>query len=534
MTPTAPSSLRAHAERLARTRTLDLFAADAGRLALLSRDAPHLRYDASKHKLDAAALDALFALAEEADALGFLRRMAAGEIVNPTEKRAALHTALRGTPAPADITAAIAQTQARLDAFAQGVTSGAIAGRGGPFTAIVHLGIGGSDLGPRLVIDALASWRRPGMEVRFAANIDGADIVDALAGLDPARTLVVVVSKTFTTLETLANADAARDWLRAGLGEHDVGDHLVAVSAAPAKAMAWGAREDRVFPFWDFVGGRYSVWSAVGITAQIALVDGAFAAFKAGAAAMDAHALTASPRENAPLLAALVQSYARIAQGAQSYALIPYARRLRLLPAFLQQLEMESNGKRVRADGAALSVSAAQTTWGDVGTNAQHSFFQLLHQGVDAIPVEFIVPEETEGPQSQRAGLIGNALAQAEALLVGRTQQQAHDALIAAGAAPDEARVIAAHKTFPGDRGSTLIGIVRPDPQTLGALIAFYEHRTVLQAALMGINPFDQWGVELGKEMASVIAREIAAPDMATAAHDPSTQHWIRRLARRI
>jgi glucose-6-phosphate isomerase len=524
------ATLRGHAQRLAGTRTLDLFAQDGDRLARFSREAPHLRYDASKHKIDAAALDALFAMAEQANALGFLRRMAAGEIVNPTEARPALHTALRGTAASADTAAIIAETQARLDAFCNGVSSGAIAGRGGAFNAIVHLGIGGSDLGPRLVVDALAPYRRAGMEIRFGANIDGADIVDALAGLDPARTLVVVVSKTFTTLETLANANAARDWLRSGLGQDDVGDHLVAVSAAPDKAIAWGARSDRVFPFWDFVGGRYSVWSAVGVSAQIALQDGVFARFKAGAALMDAHALSAPAQANAPLLAALVQTYTRVAHNAQSYALIPYARRLRLLPAFLQQLEMESNGKRVRIDGSALGVSAAQTTWGDVGTNAQHSFFQLLHQGVDPIPVEFIVSDETEGQQSQRAGLIGNALAQAEALLVGRTEAQAKSALLAAGMAPEQAEIIAAHKTFVGDRGSTMIGIARPDPETLGALIAFYEHRTVLQAALMGINPFDQWGVELGKEMASVIAAEIAGGPAR--AHDPSTQDWIKRLSR--
>jgi glucose-6-phosphate isomerase len=517
--------LRAHAARLRDTSILSLFDAEADRLSRMTASLPHLFLDASKHKMDRAALDALWAIAEETDALGYLHRMANGAPVNVTENRAALHTALRATAPDPAIAAEIATAETQLDTFTRDICAEIDAGR---ITGLIHIGIGGSDLGPRLVIDALAGDRRQGLDVRFAANIDGADIADATAGLDPARTLVVIVSKTFTTLETLCNAAVARDWLRAGLGRDDVSAHLAAVSASPRKAVDWGIAQARVFPFWDFVGGRYSVWSAVGISARIALRDGVFAQFKAGAAAMDAYALTTPLRQNGVALAALVQTYRRVGEGAHSYALIPYARRLRVLPAFLQQLEMESNGKRVSALGEALSTSAAAVTWGDVGANAQHSFFQLLHQGVDPIPVEFIVCAQTEGSGEQRAGLLGNALAQAEALLVGRSQNAARQQLIAAGVTENLA-ALSAQKAFPGNRGSTLIGLERLDAQTLGALIAFYEHRTVLQAALMGINPFDQWGVELGKELAGVIAAEIAGGPARP--HDPSTTAWIKRLS---
>lgn len=527
MTPDHLARLRAHAERLQSTLTRSLFDQEPDRLTRLCADAPHIRIDASKQRIDRAALDALWTLAEDTDALGFLHRMAAGERVNNTESRAALHTALR-SPAPDPLIGAeIAATGLKLDAFVREVGSAIKQGR---ITGLIHIGIGGSDLGPRLIVDALAPDRRAGLDIRFAANIDGADILDATAGLDPARTLVVVVSKTFTTLETLANASAARDWLRAGLGRDDVSAHLAAVSAAPQKAIAWGVAEDRVFPFWDYVGGRYSVWSAVGVSARIALRDGVFDRFKAGAAAMDTYTLSTPLRQNAVALSAVVHTWTRVAEGAHTYALIPYARRLRLLPAFLQQLEMESNGKCVGADGSPLSVRAAAVTWGDVGANAQHSFFQLLHQGVDPIPVEFVITAETEGAASQRAGLLGNALAQAEALLLGRSQDTARCQLRASGIDGD-LDALSAQKAFPGNRGSTLIGLDRVDAESLGALIAFYEHRTVLQAAMMGINPFDQWGVELGKELAGVIADELAGG--AARPHDPSTADWIKRLSRR-
>jgi glucose-6-phosphate isomerase len=526
------AALRAHRARLLTTRTIDLFDREQDRMARMALDAPHLHFDASKEPIDAAALQALFALAQATDALGFLRRAHAGEAVNITEKRAALHTALRGGAPSSEIARDVRDTQARLQDFVTRIVTGAARGATGEtINAVVHLGIGGSDLGPRLVVDALHRERRPGFEARFAANIDGADIVDALDGLDPARTLVVAVSKTFTTQETLANANAARAWLAQSLGEAALPAHLAAVSAAPDKAVAWGVAPDHVFPFWDWVGGRYSLWSAVGVTAMLALRDGTMDRLRAGAAAMDQHVLTAPESANAPLLAALVQTWRRVICGWESYAMIPYARRLRLLPGFLQQLEMESNGKGVTADGAALDAAAAGVTWGDVGTNAQHSFFQLIHQGRTIVPVDFLIVAETEGPPSQRAGLLGNALAQAEALLLGKTAEAAEQELIAAGLTAQDAVSLAPHKAFSGNRPSSMLGITALTPESLGAVLAFYEHRTVLQAAIMGVNPFDQWGVELGKAMARIICDEITTNVLQP--HDASTTAWIQRLRHR-
>jgi glucose-6-phosphate isomerase len=513
---------------LAAIATLKLFEQEPDRMARMALDAPYLRLDASKEPIDREALAALHALAEARDALGFLRRMAAGERVNTTEDRAALHTALRGSAPNNAIAAEIASVNTRMENFAQSIVRGEKRGaKGAPFNAVVHLGIGGSDLGPRLILDALHNERRRGMDIRFAANIDGADIVDALDGLEPARTLVVVVSKTFSTQETLANAGAARAWLQGDLSG-DISAHLVAVSAAPERAVAWGVFEENTFPFWDWVGGRYSLWSAVGLSAMIALQDGTMARLRAGAAAMDAHALNAPAEANAPLLGALVQTWRRVVCGWGAYAAIPYARRLRLLPAFLQQLEMESNGKGVDAGGAPLAFSAAGVTWGDVGANAQHSFFQALHQGREIIPIDFIISATTEGPRAHRAGLLGNALAQAEALLVGKTAQAAEGELIASGMAVERAAALAPHKAFSGNRPSTMLGLAAIDPESLGALIAFYEHRTVLQAAIMDVNPFDQWGVELGKAMARIICTELDGE--AASGHDPSTADWIDRL----
>ncbi|MGE3303181.1 MAG: glucose-6-phosphate isomerase [Hyphomonadaceae bacterium] len=517
-----------HAATLAPRRILDLFAEDPGRIEAFTIAAPHLRLDLSKEKLDERAVDALLALAAATDLEGWRARMFAGEIINTTERRAVRHAALRAPSPPPEI----AETRARMAAFAADFREGRVKGAGGAaLNAIVHIGIGGSDLGPRLLYDALKEFRASGVTLRFAGNVDGAEIDDALEGLDPQRTLIAVVSKTFTTLETMTNAETARAWLRAGLsGREDVGDHFVAVSAAPEKAAAWGVRADRVFPFWDYVGGRYSLWSAVGLSAACALKPGAFEALLAGAAEMDAHFRDAPLRRNAPVMAAFVHLWNRAALNAASYVCAPYARRLQLLPAFLQQLEMESNGKRVTREGETLVRLAAGVTWGEPGTNSQHSFFQLLHQGLDRIPVEFLIVEAgLGGGPAHRTALLSNALAQAEALLVGKTAAAAEAEMRAGGMAADEARRLAPHRAFPGGRGSTVIGLDRLTPEALGALLAFYEHRTFAQGALMQINSFDQWGVELGKQMAGSLS---AALDGARGAEDrdPSTRAWVARL----
>ncbi len=505
--------LTAEAARLKARRLTDLFAEDQNRAAAFTMQAPRLTVDLSKQRIDAGLLAAFADLAAASDFDGWRAKLFAGERINVTEKRAVEHAALRAPTPRADI----AEARARTAAFAKNLSG---------VNAVVHLGIGGSDLGPRLVYDALRPYRRADLDIRFAANIDGADIADALAGLDPAKTLVIVVSKTFTTLETISNANHARAWL----GDHAKGK-LAAVTAAPDKAAAWGAAPDAIFPFWDSIGGRYSVWSAVGLVLEIALRDDAFAHMRAGAAEMDAYFAKTPFAQNAIALAACAQMANRELYGRNSYALIPYAHRLRLLPAYMQQLEMESNGKRVDRDGRPLARPSAGVTWGEPGTVAQHSFFQLLHQGVDEIPVEIVFSASgAEGPTSHKTPLIANALAQARALMVGKTEAQAKAEMIAAGVAPDEAARLAPHRTFAGDRASTIMCLNDLTPPSLGALLAFYEHRSFTQGVLAGINSFDQYGVELGKEMATQLlpALEGKAPP---ADLDSSTAAWLKRFA---
>ena len=387
MTTSLWRAVDAHADALKRGAILDLFAADANRANAFTFQAPHLTIDVSKERFDARAKTLMLDLAREMDFEGWRARMFDGLVINTTEQRAVLHTALRGPAPTAEIAAEVRQVRARINDFARAFRAGAVKGESGqPLNAIVHIGIGGSDLGPRLLVDALHAFRARDIDLRFAANVDGAEIADALAGLDPARTLVVIVSKTFTTLETLANAETARAWLREGLGKSDVGAHLFAVTAAVDRAKDWGVREGRLFPFWDFVGGRYSLWSAVGLSAACALEEGVFGAFLEGAAAMDEHFRTAPPEANAPVLAACAHVWNRDALGAQSYVCTPYARRLRKLAAYLQQLEMESNGKGVTRDGAALERLAAGVTWGEPGTSAQHSFFQCCIRALRSSP----------------------------------------------------------------------------------------------------------------------------------------------------
>jgi glucose-6-phosphate isomerase len=352
----------------------------------------------------------------------------------------------------------------------------------------------------------------PQIELRFAANVDPAELAQALAGLDPAQTLVVVVSKTFTTLETLTNAQAARGWLRASLGEA-ADAHLVAVSAAPEKAQAFGVPADQVFGFWDWVGGRYSAMSAVGLSCAMALGYEAFERMHAGAWAMDSHFREAPPDANAPVLLALAHVFNRNGLGRPIRAVVPYAQRLRLFPAYLQQLEMESNGKRVTLDGRPVAQATAASVFGDAGTNGQHAFFQLLHQGTDVIPVDILaVRRGSEGDAAAQRKLLANAIAQAEALMVGRTEAEAGDP----------------QRTFEGNRPTCFILMDRLDPERLGALIALYEHKTFVEGVLWNVNSFDQWGVELGKTLASRVLSELEGGPAGP--HDPSTAALIAKL----
>ncbi len=501
-------------------RIVDLFAAEPDRLVKLSAEAAGLSLDLSKQPWSLADLDAALALARAADVEGARARLFAGDIVNATEHRPALHMALRA-PDGADfraegqpVSGEVKAVRGRMRAFAEDIRSGRRKGATGrPFRSLVHIGIGGSDFGPRLLWDAL----RPldgAIDVRFVANVDPADMAHALAGLDPAETLVIVVSKTFTTQETMTNAETARAWLRAALGP--AGDaHLAAVSTALDLTRKFGVDDAQVFGFWDWVGGRYSVWSSVSLSCVVGLGPDVFDAFLAGGAALDAHFQIAPLGANAPVLLALAHIYNGDGLSRRVRAVVPYAQRLHLLPTFLQQLEMESNGKRVTADGKPAPHPTATAVFGDAGSNVQHAFFQMLHQGTDIVPLDIIaVREPTEGDPAAQHKLLANAIAQAEALMVGRPPAET----------PDPQRA------FPGDRPSSFILMDRLDAQSLGALIALYEHKTFVEGVLWGINSFDQWGVELGKQLATRVLSELEGGPAG--AHDPSTAALIARLKR--
>ncbi|MGE0310885.1 MAG: glucose-6-phosphate isomerase [Lautropia sp.] len=516
-----------HARRLEAVHLRDLLAAP-GRVERMTIEAGGLLADFSKQRVDEPALEALFALADRAGLASARERLFAGAIVNPTERRPALHPALRGVGGSASIAGEVRRVRGEIRALAQRLRGGGVAGfRGDPIAHLVCIGIGGSDLGPRLVVDALAP--ADGFDVRFVANVDPGDLGRALVGLDPARTAFVVVSKTFTTRETLANADAARRWLHAG-GADPAGAarHFIGVSANPQAAKAWGIRDDLLLAFWDWVGGRYSLWSAVGISIAAALGPEHFDALLAGAATMDRHFVDAPAARNLPVWLGLVSVWNRDANGLGSQAVIPYAERLRLLPAFLQQLVMESNGKTARIDGRRIDRPTAPVIWGVSGTNAQHSFFQQLHQGPDVVPVDFIVAREPDdtgvripGGDERHRILVANCLAQSAALALGRPL-------------PDDDAGETWHKAFTGNRPSTTIVLERIDAASLGALLAAYEHATYVASVVLGINAFDQFGVEYGKVMAGSVESLLAtgASDAGTGVADASTHALARRLAR--
>ncbi len=521
-------------QRSAGGALVDLFDQEPDRLARLSIEAAGLHLDLSKQALTAEGLMAGLALARAAGVEAARGRLFEGAVVNTSEHRAVLHPALRAAPGASfaaegePVSAEIEANRARIKALADAVRSGEVRGATGErFRAIVHIGIGGSDLGPRLVWEALRPLDGP-LVLRFAANVDGAEMLAALQGLDPASTLVVIVSKTFTTLETLANAGLARAWLAAALGEDGVGAHLAAVSAAPEKAGPFGVAPDRVFAFADWVGGRFSIWSAVGLSCAIALGFETFQAFLDGAAAMDAHFTEAPLERNAPVLTALAEVWNRNGLGRPVRAVVPYARRLSLLPAFLQQLEMESNGKQVTREGLPVTHATAVTVFGDAGTNGQHAFFQLLHQGTDVIPVDLVLVAQGEGPPDMHAKLLANGVAQAEALMIGRSEADVRAELHARGMDLAEIEALAPQRTFPGGRPSTMLVLPRVDAAALGALLALYEHKVFVEGVIWGINSFDQWGVELGKTLAARVLGELEGGERLD--HDPSTTALIARF----
>lgn len=500
------------------TRIVDHFAADPDRLGRLTIEGAGLSLDLSKQPWSAAGVAAGLALVEAAGLEDRRRRLFAGEIANVTENRAVLHMALRA-PAGARYSAVgrpvsegVEAVRAAMRAFVMDVRGGKVRGATGKlFRHVLHIGIGGSDLGPRMVWRALRPLDTT-LDVQFVGNVDPSDIASAMATLDPETTLVVVVSKTFTTQETMANAAAARAWLQGALGE--AGDsHLVACSTNLEACAAFGIPESRVFGFEDWVGGRYSIWSAVGLSVAIGLGWDAFEGLLAGAARMDDHFRGAPAERNAPVMLALAHIFNRNGLGRPVRVVEPYSERLGLLAAYLQQLEMESNGKRVTEAGAPVGRATSTAVFGNAGTNDQHAFFQMLHQGTDVIPVDFIaVARSNEGPPRQHAMLLANAVAQAEALMTG------------------SANAAEPHRDFPGDRPSSFILLERLTPQSLGALLALYEHKVFVEGVLWGVDSFDQWGVELGKTLAGRVLAELEGG--APGEHDPSTAALIGRLRR--
>lgn len=513
------------------------FAADPQRFKTFSAADGDLLLDWSKSAVDATTMDFLEKLAAAADLEGRRAAMFAGKKINTTEDRAVLHTALRNlsgkgvTVDGQDVRADVISVLDAMGAFADAIRSGKATGATGKkITDIVNIGIGGSDLGPAMATLALAPYH-DGPRAHYVSNIDGAHIHDTLKGLSAETTLFIIASKTFTTVETMTNARTARDWVQEALGKQAVGKHFAAVSTALDLVAKFGIEPDRVFGFWDWVGGRYSLWGAIGLPVMIAIGPRNFRAFLDGAHEMDEHFRTAPLHKNLPALLGLVGWWHRVVCGYPARAVIPYDQRLSRLPAYLQQLDMESNGKSVTLDGTPVMTPTGPLVWGEPGTNGQHAFFQLLHQGTDLIPVEFLAAAVGHEPdlKQQHDLLLANCLAQSEALMKGRTLEEARAQMLAKGMKPADVDRIAPHRVFSGNRPSVTILYRKLDPRTFGRLIALYEHRVFVEGTLFNINSFDQWGVELGKELATGLLPVVEGKESA-ANRDASTRGLVERI----
>lgn len=515
------AALAGHFE--AHGRTLDLreaFARDPARFDTLCFEAPEVFCDLSKNLVDTATLRWLVELARQTGVEARRDAMFAGAPINTTEGRAVLHTALRapkgaGTPHADEVHAVLDG----MLAFAENV-------RDDDFGDIVNIGIGGSDLGPRMAVQALDAFAHRAKRLHFVSNVDGHDLAPVLRGLDPQRTLFIVASKTFTTQETMANAHAARAWFLAQ-GGRDVARHFVGATTNLEAAAAFGIT--RTFGFWDWVGGRFSLWSAIGLPLAIAIGAANFRALLAGAHAMDRHFADTPLERNLPALLGLLDVWYRNFHGFTSRSVAPYHQGLARLPAYLQQLEMESNGKRVALDGQPLPYATSPVVWGEPGTNGQHAYFQMLHQGSDVVPVEFIlVQQAAHGLDGLQTKLLANGLAQSRALMLGKTAEAARGERAPTAAPGLDPEVLARHRTFPGNRPSTTLLLRQLNPRSLGALIALYEHRVFTSGAVWGIDSFDQWGVELGKALAGDLLPRLASGDVAGL--DASTAGLLQRL----
>ncbi len=529
------AALEKHAAATRDVHLRDLFAADPGRGERLTAEAAGLFIDYSKNRLTDETLAALTALAERAGLRDRIAAMFRGDRINTTEDRAVLHVALRapkGTVIEVDGVDVVPGVHAVLDkmaAFSERVRSGAWIGHTGQrFRNVVNIGIGGSDLGPAMAVDALRWYSDRGLRFRFVSNVDGTDLFEATRDLDPAETLFIVCSKTFTTIETLTNARSARDWLLAGLGgdQAAIARHFVAVSTNAPKVVEFGIDPANMFEFWDWVGGRYSYDSAIGLSLMVAIGADRFREMLAGFHAMDEHFRTAPFDRNLPVILGLIGLWYDDFLGAQTHAILPYSQYLGRFTAYLQQLDMESNGKSVDREGRPVAVQTGPVVWGTPGTNGQHAYYQLIHQGTKLIPADFIgfvhAAEEVGGATGGHQDLLmANFFAQTEALAFGKTAEE-----VRAQGVP-EAQV--PHRTFAGNHPTNTILADRLDPRTLGALVALYEHKVFTQGTIWGIDSFDQWGVELGKSLAVRIEPELTAEAAPGPGHDSSTNALIRR-----
>ncbi len=533
-------ALERHWQHMKDVHMRDLFAADLQRARTMSLSAAGLYLDYSKNLIARETLGLLFDLAEAVDLQGWTRRMFSGDQVNNTEQRAVLHVALRNRSnrpiyvGGEDVMPQINGVLASMEQFVGRVRSGEWKGfTGRPITDVVNIGIGGSNLGPKMVCAALGPYLDDNLKVHFVSNIDGTHLAETVRRLDPETTLFIVASKTFTTQETMTNAETARDWTLATLKDPaSVANHFVAVSTNAEKVAAFGIDTANMFGFWDWVGGRYSLWSAIGLPIALAIGFDRFVELLEGAHAMDEHFREADIAENIPAILGLIGVWYANFAGARTHAVLPYDQYLRLLPAYLQQGDMESNGKRVNREGKAVEYTTGPVVWGEPGTDGQHAFYQLIHQGTQTIPADFIGAIHSHNAiGDHHEKLMANFFAQTEALMRGRTYDEALFEMHKTGMSDERARFLASHRTFPGNRPTNSILVERLTPHTLGALIAMYEHRIFTQGVVWGVNSFDQWGVELGKQLASVILAELK-DGQVTGEHDGSTSALLEHFMR--
>ena len=528
-------ALQAHHEKIAPLHMREMFAADPQRFTRFSLISKGILLDYSKNRITEETLSLLFALARQADLKTWVEHMFSGEKINVTEHRAVLHVALRNRANRpvlvdgVDVMPEVNRVLAQMKIFTESVHSGAWKGyTGKTITDIVNIGIGGSDLGPVMVCEALRPYAKPGLQAHFVSNVDGTHIAETLKWLNPETTLFIIASKTFTTQETLTNAHTARAWfLKSARDETTVAKHFAAVSTNAKEVAKFGIDTRNMFEFWDWVGGRYSLWSAIGLPIALSIGMDNFEELLAGAHDMDEHFRSAPFEKNMPVVLALLGIWYNNFFGAQTHAILPYDQYLHRFPAYFQQGDMESNGKSVTRDGKCVDYSTGPVIWGEPGTNGQHAFYQLLHQGTPLIPADFIAPIETHNPIGDHHRiLLSNFFAQPEALMKGKTEHEARAELVKAFVRGAALEKLLPHKVFAGNKPSNSIVLKKITPKSLGALIALYEHKIFVQGVIWNINSFDQWGVELGKQLAQKILPELKDAAQVTS-HDSSTNGLI-------